>query len=683
MKIAFDHTLLILLVSLVLSNCGKKSSNVLPNQFEEVSIMDQHGNYVSADKTEEYCLIANRSSIDSWETFRINYQEGSLVQIQNIDYGNVRLNEQNQLIFGSSEDERYEPFRLLEIDSAHYQIQTKDGLFVKIDSNQKLVVGNSNENPEVFEIKPILEVSSLFSSNEYTWLISGFLSLLMSLILFIFYRKISWSLVFLLLGGFLLRMFIGVLDPFLNIWDEQFHALVAKNMMEHPFSPMLYKSQLFDGGTYSWIGSHIWLHKQPLFLWQIALSMKVFGVNALAVRMPSIILSTIVIGCIYRVGTLLVSKETGYFSALLFACSHFCLTLVAGGYATDHNDIAFMFYISASIWAWIEYKNAITNRKKYIFLVLIGLFSGAAVLVKWLVGLLVYSGWGISIIALKKNRKEWRNYFHLAISLLITLIVFLPWQWYISSTFPEQSAYEFALNTSHFFNVIEGHGGDGLYHLTQTNYIYGFAFVFMIIFFVLLAIKIKPKEYKYFTITCFVIVYLFFSIAATKMIAFTFAGALFGFLALGSFAESLTKLVILNKELVKKRVYARLFKLGIILFLVNNTFNFEKIQEDHTMASKNEDSEFFKKLNNNTLFHSFRTQIPNQSEYILFNTTNFEHIQAMFFCDFEAAYDGIPSMEAIKKVKENGYKLALIKNDKLPDYVVNDPEILLISGYKF
>lgn len=683
MKIAFDHTLLILIALLVLSNCGKESSTASNNQFEEVSIMDQHGNYVSADKTEEYCLIANRSSIDSWETFRINYQEEGFLQIQNIDYGNVRLNEQNQLIFGSSEDERYEPLRFIEIDSTHYQIQTKEGLFVKIDTNQKLVVGNSIENPETFEIKPIFKVSTLFSFNEYVWLISGFLSLLMSLTFFIFHRKVSWSIVFLLLGGFLLRMFIGVLDPFLNIWDEQFHALVAKNMMEHPFSPMLYKSQLFDGGSYSWIGSHIWLHKQPLFLWQIALSMKVFGINALAVRMPSIILSTLVIGCIYRVGTLLVSKETGYFSALLFACSHFCLTLVAGGYATDHNDIAFMFYISASIWAWVEYQQATTQRRKYIYLGLIGLFSGAAVLVKWLVGLLVYSGWGISIIAVKQNRKEWRNYIHLIVSLLITVIVFLPWQLYISSTFPEQSAYEFALNTSHFFNVIEGHGGDGLYHLTQTNYIYGFAFVFMILFFALLVTKIKSKAYKYFTITCFVIVYLFFSVAATKMIAFTFSGALFGYLALGSFAESLTKLVILNKELVKKRVYARLFKLGIVLFLVNNTFNYEKIEADHTMVSKNEDSEFFKKLNNNKLFSSLDQQIPNQSEYILFNTTNFEHIQAMFFCDFEAAFDGVPTQEAIKRVKENGYKLAVIKNDELPDYVVNDSEIQLISGYKF
>ena len=44
------------------------------------------------------------------------------------------------------------------------------------------------------------------------------------------------SLVFLGLTATCIFSFAALLDPFLNIWDERFHALVAKNMMNHPFN---------------------------------------------------------------------------------------------------------------------------------------------------------------------------------------------------------------------------------------------------------------------------------------------------------------------------------------------------------------------------------------------------------------------------------------------------------------
>src|SRR6185295_14523546 len=108
-----------------------------------------------------------------------------------------------------------------------------------------------------------------------------------------FQKKETVSLTLLLLGAFALRLFLILRDPFLHDWDEHFHALVAKNMIAHPFMPMLLANPVFPYNYKDWTSNHIWLHKQPLFLWQMALSMKLFGVNLFALRLPSALMGTI------------------------------------------------------------------------------------------------------------------------------------------------------------------------------------------------------------------------------------------------------------------------------------------------------------------------------------------------------------------------------------------------------
>ena len=53
-------------------------------------------------------------------------------------------------------------------------------------------------------------------------------------------NKEHLSVVFLIITALLAFSFAALLDPFLNIWDERFHALVGKNLMKHPLMPTLY-----------------------------------------------------------------------------------------------------------------------------------------------------------------------------------------------------------------------------------------------------------------------------------------------------------------------------------------------------------------------------------------------------------------------------------------------------------
>ncbi|RYE17321.1 MAG: hypothetical protein EOP51_24120 [Sphingobacteriales bacterium] len=108
-------------------------------------------------------------------------------------------------------------------------------------------------------------------------------------------QRAVWLLV---LAGFILRFYCSA-DQFLHPWDERYHALVAKNFMTHWWVPTLYDNPILGYNNASWAVSHIWLHKQPLPMWLMAISMKLFGVNEMAMRLPSVIMTSIGIKLMY------------------------------------------------------------------------------------------------------------------------------------------------------------------------------------------------------------------------------------------------------------------------------------------------------------------------------------------------------------------------------------------------
>lgn len=518
-----------------------------------------------------------------------------------------------------------------------------------------------------------------FSNNQIGSLIAAFSFLLLGLLLHLNNRKLKLSIILVILGGITLRVFISMLDSHLGLWDEQFHALVAKNMIDNPFKPMLYRNPIFTPDIENWTGSYIWLHKQPLFLWQMSLSIKLFGYTAFAVRLPSIIMSSLVIGFIYRIGKITLNRNTGFYASLLFAVSFFCLELVTGAIATDHNDIAFLFYVSASIWAWIEYTHTSNKKRKIFFLILIGLCSGAAILVKWLVGLLVYAGWGVVLLCDKQKRNKLSSYYSIGLSLLITTLIFLPWQIYISVVFPKESSYEYSLNTQHFFKVIEGHEGGYLYHFDSIMRIYAVPALILIFAIGVYLKRIKSRQYTIAILTFIIAIYLFFTLATTKMVSFTFCISFIGFLALGSLLDILLETIIINREKLKHTFYPFMFKVMLIGGAMSYFFNYEQIQKNHTMWLKKEDSGYYKTVKNNAIIKTLDDSIPNSEDYVIFNCREWEHIQIMFFNNVKAAYAGVPTIHQYNELKKKQLKLAIFDNFDLPEYILNDKNILILD----
>ena len=140
-----------------------------------------------------------------------------------------------------------------------------------------------------------------FPLHQFYILLIGFVFFVASIVTFQFYKRELVSITLLFFAGIFLCSFMAILDPFLNTWDEQFHALVAKNCINRPFEPYLYLNHFLPFDYRNWTANEIWLHKQPLFIWQIALSLKLFGINAFAVRIPSIIVMSVIPVFIYRI----------------------------------------------------------------------------------------------------------------------------------------------------------------------------------------------------------------------------------------------------------------------------------------------------------------------------------------------------------------------------------------------
>ena len=154
-------------------------------------------------------------------------------------------------------------------------------------------------------------IDTHFSDRDLYFLGAGFLSAFFSI--FFFARgKTKTALAVLILSAFLFRLLMALIDPFVHIWDEQFHALVAANMSETPFHPKLYRKALLAYDPSDWTANHTWIHKPPLFLWQMAMSIKIFGINALAVRLPSVILAALMVPAVYRIGKICGSARTGF-----------------------------------------------------------------------------------------------------------------------------------------------------------------------------------------------------------------------------------------------------------------------------------------------------------------------------------------------------------------------------------
>lgn len=454
------------------------------------------------------------------------------------------------------------------------------------------------------------------------------------------YQKSDYptALFLLIFCGLALRIYAAT-DFFLHEWDERFHALVAKNLLKHPLKPTLYDNPVLPYDYKDWGHNHVWLHKPPLTLWIIALSLKLFGINEIAVRIPSIIFNTSGIFLTYRIAQFFTDNKTAYLSALLFSMNGFIIELTGGKTTTDHVDIAFQFFILLSILFALRFSK---ERRTYLN-ILTGFFIGCAILCKWLTALIVFPVWLLAVVP--DNHFSMRTVLlQLFILMAIVFIIVLPWQFYIYVHYPLEAKWESLYNLKHITETVEKHSGAWFYYLDNIRINYGDAIYLPIVWLIYKLYK-KPESETYRILSLWVFVPLFFfSAVKTKMQ---------GYLLFTSSALFIVTALFL-KELTLLRI--RIFKLQVssfftpVVLALSTRYCIERIKPFEVKERRLDWVEDLKKFNNDYGEKTFIFNYP-------------KPIEAMFYTE-ATVYSSSISSNLIDSLRENGY---IIYENGLPD----------------
>jgi 4-amino-4-deoxy-L-arabinose transferase-like glycosyltransferase len=173
-------------------------------------------------------------------------------------------------------------------------------------------------------------------------------------------------------------------------WDEASNALHAYDMLEHG----RYLRRFFLGTP------ETWETKPPMLVWLQAISMKLFGYNELAIRLPSAlaVLFTVVLIVRFFIREL---KDLwgGIFSGLVL--------LTSAGYIRghvsrtgDHDALLIFFLVTGLIYFYKYLNNEKRQSKKHLLLFVVALIGG--VLTKSIAGLYYAPGLLIFTIISKK-----------------------------------------------------------------------------------------------------------------------------------------------------------------------------------------------------------------------------------------------------------------------------------------
>lgn len=462
-------------------------------------------------------------------------------------------------------------------------------------------------------------------------------------------RRYRWALACLALAALSVRLFVAHADPFLHVWDERFHALVARNMMDDPFKPMMRLNPIQAYDFRSWCCNHIWLHKQPLFLWQMALSMKIFGVSEFSIRYPSVLLGMLMIPLLFRIGYLSFNnKRIAFMGAALMCFCYYHLGLVSGFYGMDHNDVSFDFYVLASIWAYMEYRGKLQLK----WALLIGVLAGCAILNKWLTGLLVYAGWGINILFSLREKDSRKEMVHFLLSLVACILVFLPWQLYIFHRFPREAAYELAFNGKHLWEVVEGHGGTIWYYLDYFPNYFGEAIWLLVPAGLLLVLGIKQFRNKrsIALASMFLLVFLFFSfVAQTKVHSYFMIVAPIGYLFIAHCLEYITRIPKLGRFL-----YVPLLGVAVLLSFKLSEITFEHHPQLNSWAGS---------AHNANVFRNLEQYLPPDIQ-VVSNVRDLQDIEIMFYNKNLDAYGGADLLQ----MQDKGIRVAFFKRPEEKDF---------------
>lgn len=475
------------------------------------------------------------------------------------------------------------------------------------------------------------------------------------------------------IAAFLIRYCVASQDHFLHSWDERYHALVGKNLVNTLSIPTLRDKPVLPYNSLNWQESHVWVHKQPVFLYQIAASVAVLGNTEMAVRFPSIIMGALLALIIFRIGFICFSPLIGYLAGGLFTYSFFQLEQTAGVIGMDHNDIAFCFYVTLSVWSYLEY--TISGNKQFIYL--IALFTALGTLTKWLPAMAIYGVWLCDILLINKKmrRGEVINFIK---SIALSTLIWGSWQCYILVRWPIEALHEYEFNSRHFSEALEGHGGSWQYHFNMFDNHYGkFAIYLLVLGLIYFIRKVEFNKFKATFLIIPITTYLVFTMAKTQAFAYVFYVAPLIILIISVGAAFIINQITAFTKLtwLKNSIIASLFLLLCVLQL-----SAKALYASHVHGKSEYVNNYREVLRHNANIYKSLDSVARDCD-IIFNCRSMQSVDAEFYSS-KIVYDWYPDATTIDSLQAVGYKIGALQafdRQYLPDYITNDTTIQIIN----
>jgi hypothetical protein len=269
---------------------------------------------------------------------------------------------------------------------------------------------------------------------------------------------VAWGvLALILLSSFTLRLnHLG--HDAIHAMDESFHAVVSRNLIDRPFTPLLYADPALPYDYRDWKANQVWLHKPALPLWQMAGSMAVFGVEPWALRLPSAVAATGTAWACYAIGACLFGRRVGLTAGALASFNPATFTLVHGYIFSDHVDTALLWWVTLGVW--LTMRAAQTGRDAYALAA--GAAQGLAFLSKTYPGLIV----AVAATALfcrqwvrADGERLWLSRRQIVLFIVAGAVVALPWLTACAVRFPHEFWWEQTHALMHLTRDVEQFAG--------------------------------------------------------------------------------------------------------------------------------------------------------------------------------------------------------------------------------
>ncbi len=426
--------------------------------------------------------------------------------------------------------------------------------------------------------------------------------------------------------GFTLRL-VSSLDPELHEWDEKYHALVSKNLLENPLAPKLVKSNIIELDYKDWTTNNIWLHKPPLTTLIIGASYKLFGVSVFATRIPSIITGSLLILLMFYIAKYFFSENIGLLAGFIYCINGFMIEQQSGRITTDHVDSLLLFWICLYIATTIYF----VQKKSLNLTLLLGILLACGILTKWLLMMMVIPIFlGICYIEKFSLKEIIKACF---IQSTIALLICLPWHLHCYIHFPKEYLWELNYNSKHLYKVIENHSGSSLFYINKMRIIFN-ELIYLPILFSLYQITQKNPNLKLIILLLWVFgPLIFFSLIKTKMASYLIISSPAYFILSAYFIDYL----LFTTKMIK------VFRYSII-------FAFIALSIRYCI-------ERLKPLELNLNFDALSSLDSKQSSdsTIIFNDSRYIH--TMFHTNCISAYPFKPDTQIIQKLNYQGYKV--------------------------